>query len=573
MSAMRRQRVVPLLFYSCLSRVPRSDHTPRHVCHLEPHALLRSLSAVEVVHRSLSCVSALSKNMRSVYLFGPSMVSLNAFKEKQAGVGAYVCSERVVPFMSRSAGVHSMIVDHHSSDAHVPAPTTDHVISEDGSTDEEPLARVEPTLDDVDRSIPQVDCAFMANLIQARRSRRDEFLRRKQVIQQRVQCLTRESTASVQDMSELIRVGGLGSGGRIVGVDSDEEGVLTEGMGAFVPHSSSHRRAVSCASCETAVDDGASALPLAATPSGGSVMAPALVSMHALAQLSEDEKDALYTTRPEYDDGFVLLDCRTVNEVTSWGILEGAKVLPAHEFFDAFRASPEDFRLEYGFAKPRPEQMVICYCQYGPRSLMAAQILSWMGYPKVMHFRDGYYEWGKQYNLLLRRWMEHDRDSGNELRRLAAFQAGLEMQRAIASEFNALPMQEAAQYRIDVTRSPGKLKIGEGVRAEAYEQLMKISDEPLPIGSTASSHSLRDMIDSGTAGGELSSIGAAGVDGPDMNVLPVALLEESTNEPLQQFFRHATGVSMEMQEDVSSIEEAIDVSHTAKSTPTSHYSG
>ncbi|KAG5466697.1 hypothetical protein LSCM1_00868 [Leishmania martiniquensis] len=302
----------------------------------------------------------------------------------------------------------------------------------------------EPTLADLDRSIPQVDCEFIASLIRSRNLRRDEFLTKKEAVKQHVEELTKKTMATVNEVVKLPFVGGLGLGWLHK---------LRAGGEA---------------------EDGESGLVATSTE------APVVASAAVLEQLSAEEKDFLHTTRPEYDDGFVLLDCRTVNEVTSWGIIEGAKVLPAHELFEAFHLRPEEFVQDYGFAKPRPDDIIICYCQYGPRSLMAAQILSWMGYLKVMHFRDGYYEWGKQYNLLLRRWMEHDKESGNELRRLATFRAGLELQREIAPEFNALPMQEARQYLQDTTRSPGKLVVGEGLRLEAYKMVTKLTEGLAP---------------------------------------------------------------------------------------------
>lgn len=297
---------------------------------------------------------------------------------------------------------------------------------------------VEPTLADLDRSIPQVDCEFIASLVRCRNYQKEQFLQKKASLKERVAATSEQAAKSLLEASTFQRVGGLKRWMR--GISAQEE------------------------------DD----IP------GKNVSSDVIVSPKVLAELSPEEKDLLDSARPEYDDGFILLDCRTVNEVTSWGIIEGAKVLPAHELFDAFHSSPEEFEENYGFKKPHPEQIIICYCQYGPRSLMAAQILSWMGYLKVLHFRDGYYEWGKQYNLLLRRWMEHDKTSGNELRRLATFRAGLELQREIAPEFNALPMQEASAYRIDASRSLGTLKVGEGLRAEAYSTVASLT-ESLPL--------------------------------------------------------------------------------------------
>ncbi|KAL7702606.1 Rhodanese-like domain containing protein [Lotmaria passim] len=373
----------------------------------------------------------------------------------------------------------------------------------------------EPTLADLDRSIPQVDCEFIASLIRSRNLRRDEFLARKEAVKQRVDQLTKKSVPSINDATRLPLVGGLNLGWLTNLRDGVKGG-----------------------------EDGADGGVVAT-----SADAPVVVSTAVLDQLSAEEKDFLHTTRPEYDDGFVLIDCRTVNEVTSWGIIEGAKVLPAHELFEAFHATPEEFLQDYGFAKPRPDDIIICYCQYGPRSLMAAQILSWMGYLKVMHFRDGYYEWGKQYNLLLRRWMEHDKESGNELRRLATFRAGLELQREIAPEFNALPMKEAQKYVRDTTRSRGTLLVGEGLRVEAYTMVAKLTEGLAPP-------ALPGVLDSAD-----SASGSLG-DGDTRSSGTVSGLASKSTQTrrkgegqLAQFLEQATGMNphTEMQRQASSI--------------------
>ncbi|KPA86005.1 putative mitochondrial hypothetical protein [Leptomonas pyrrhocoris] len=381
----------------------------------------------------------------------------------------------------------------------------------DSHSGEEQRLWEEPTLTDLDRSIPQVDSEFIASLIRSRNLRRGDFLTRKAVLKQHVDQLTKKAAPSISDAPRLPLVGGLSIGWLTN---------LQNSLGGS--------------------DDGG----VVAT----SADAPVVVSSEVLDKLSVEEKDLLFATRPEYDDGFVLIDCRTVNEVTSWGIIEGAKVLPAHELFEAFHATPEEFLQDYGFAKPRPDDIIICYCQYGPRSLMAAQILSWMGYLKVLHYREGYYEWGKQYNLLLRRWMEHDKESGNELRRLATFRAGLELQREIAPEFNALPMQEARKYLRDTTRSPGTLLVGEGLRTEAYAMVAKLTEGLAPPAMPG----VVDGVDA--AAGSL-----VGADGDSGTVSGLASTNTQTRRigegQLAQFLEQATGISpqAEMQRPASSI--------------------
>lgn len=372
-----------------------------------------------------------------------------------------------------------------------------------GGEEEEEAApeHPEPTLEDLDRSIPQVDCEFIANLIRTRTIRRQYFLREKKALKERVEKLTQERSKSVDEAVSLPRVGGLWRRAQSMLVDEDSL--------------------------------------VATTP-----VEPVLAAPEVLAALSDKELDVLHSARPEYDDGFILIDCRTVNEVTSWGMIEGAKVLPAHELFEAFHATPEDFKELYGFPKPKPDEVIVLYCQYGPRSLMAAQILSWMGYLKVLHFRDGYYEWGKQYNLLLRRWMKHDEESGNDLRRLANFQAALELQREIAPEFNALPMQEAAMYEIDTTRSRGTLLIGEGLRAEAYAAVARLLEEAPPAlpaleaGQTPSNPYLAEDHEAAAAAAVADAKrinGGAAPPGDDEALLG--------RDPLSQFLEQATGLN------------------------------
>jgi rhodanese-related sulfurtransferase len=255
--------------------------------------------------------------------------------------------------------------------------------------------RVEPTLDDLDISIPQVDCRFLADLVRCRRRRKEEF----------------------DDL-------------RGAALEKVEEAMKRAGVD---PSAQEEERAMS--------------------------------------QLEDKEKALVTRFRPDYDDGFVLIDTRTVAELASWGAVEGSKVLPAHEMWDAFHMTPPAFEETYGFPKPTPDQTIIFICQYGGRSLMAAQILSWMGYPKVMHFRDGFYEWSKQFHMVLRKTMTHDIDSGNDTARRATFEAARELQRSVAPEFNALPIQEASRYVIDGTRSLGTKRVGDGLRAEAFKRL------------------------------------------------------------------------------------------------------
>lgn len=322
----------------------------------------------------------------------------------------------------------------------------------------------EPTLADLDRSIPQIDCKFIADLIRTRNLRKTQFIEEKQKIK-----------AKLTDMLRSRKL------------------------------------------AETRAEEDA-----------------------LVAELSQAEKDILLHTRPEYNDGFIIIDCRTVNEITSWGIIEGSKVLPAHEMFEAFHMTPEQFEEQYGFPKPKPEETVIFYCQYGARSLMAAQILSWLGYENVLHFRDGYHEWGKQYNLLVRRWMEHDKESGNNVKRLVMFEAAKQLQREIAPEFNALPLKEAQKYITDETRSRGVLQVGEGVRERSLQKLTELTTS-LGIGEAPIPGVLEDGVGSGRHKKLLEFLNVnTCVDG-DAEPLPGMSLGEAQSQVSDTLFRGSGG--------------------------------
>lgn len=356
----------------------------------------------------------------------------------------------------------------------------------------------EPNLDDLDRSIPQVDCEFIAALVRCRSFQRSQFLQERAKLKESVASLSEKIAPSVAETSRFAKLGGFGSW----------RSKFRKGFSSQVVSADD---VVNTLSSEDAV----------------------MVAPELLTRLSSPERDLLDSTRPEYDDGFLLLDCRTVNEITSWGLIEGAKVLPAHEVFSAFHLPPDEFLEAFGFLKPDPTHIIICYCQYGPRSLMAAQLLSWLGYLKVLHFRDGYYEWGKQYNLLLRRWMEHDKKSRNELRRMATFRAALEMQREIAPEFDKLAIEEAAGYRLDTSRSPGKLRIGDGLRAEAYSLLNTLTNSFPQIEEHTGEQHLPKFLSQAT--GIDPEVELPSSTPLNINDAQVAALQHSTTEHVDPF--------------------------------------
>lgn len=309
----------------------------------------------------------------------------------------------------------------------------------------------EPTLYDVDRSIPQVDCKFISDIVRKRMEKRSE-----------------EYSARKQRLSEV--------------------------------HEKREALRKSCAS--------------------------GLLDMQKNNELALEEEAAEQECKQGflYDDGWTLIDLRTVNEVTSWGMIEGAKILPAHELWEALRMTDSDFSANFGFPKPQKEDRIIFYCQHGPRSLMAAQIASFLGYKQVLQFRDGYFHWSKQFNIMTRRFMRMEQESGFVEEKAALFEASKQLGREIAPEMNDLIEAEVKPLRIDTTRSRGKLQIpippcvqlhqGRLVDAAALPSTSKSDEEgkkdkgtwEIPVAETA--------FESGLIEGDEPIVPGRPVDGP-----------------------------------------------------------
>jgi rhodanese-related sulfurtransferase len=268
----------------------------------------------------------------------------------------------------------------------------------------------EPNLADIDRSIPQVDCEFIAELV-------------------RLRLVVREQAADEQNAADL--------------------------------------------QAAAAADAKAAAAAAAASSSDAKPEDKAVVEGEPEAAATADEP-----WRDEYNDGYTIIDCRIVAEATSWGMIEGAKIIPAHLMWGALNMNAEAFEAEFGFPKPdKADDTLLFYCQYGPRSLMAAQIASYLGYGKVMQLRQGYYEWAKQYSKIYRRMKLHDLASGNNKARLTEFYVANGLAKDIAPEFNDEVQAEVDALKIDYTRSPGATQLPMPEHAQGLLAEMKAADE------------------------------------------------------------------------------------------------
>jgi len=198
----------------------------------------------------------------------------------------------------------------------------------------------------------------------------------------------------------------------------------------------------------------------------------------ALATQEDVQEDPEAPLRAEYEDGVTIIDLRSVDEATVWGMIEGAKIVPMHEFWDAFTLkSSDDFFERFGFPAPARSDTLLLYCQHGPRSVMAAQLLHYLGYTNVCTLADGYYEWAKSYNRLVRRFRLLDHESGVEDQRVKEFLLAREISRDIAPEFNAVVRAELDEIRVDFSRSRGQTRLEMPTRIAELAAEFDASDE------------------------------------------------------------------------------------------------
>jgi rhodanese-related sulfurtransferase len=325
----------------------------------------------------------------------------------------------------------------------------------------------EPTLEDLDVSVPQVNCAFVADLLARRRA---------------------EQAKQWGDLPESTRAAATAAT------------TTPAAPGSKEPPSEFVTR------------------PAAESPDGTPAPVP------AVAPASETPPDIVTAAAAVIDDGvnlalhpsdgILLIDVRTVAEAQSWGTIEGAKILPMHEFWDALHLEPAQFEERYGFALPDKETPLLFFCHHGPRSLMAAQIAFHLGWRNVIHLRQGYYEWSKQFFLLCRRWMVHDHVTKIDHRRQIEFAAAREIAKDIAPEFNDIVEQEVDLIRIDHTRSVGEREVPLPARVLALASEFERQRDALELGGAAggAAGALPEpttlRIDDGTAPGEATSVAA-----------------------------------------------------------------
>ncbi|KAG0167388.1 hypothetical protein DFQ28_006354 [Apophysomyces sp. BC1034] len=90
-----------------------------------------------------------------------------------------------------------------------------------------------------------------------------------------------------------------------------------------------------------------------------------------------------------------LIDVREPAELAQ-GSIPTAKNIPLSKFQNAWTASSEDFRNDFGFDKPEYRETIVVYCQAGVRSARAAEYLRQLGYSGVLNYYGSWADYAER---------------------------------------------------------------------------------------------------------------------------------------------------------------------------------
>ncbi|PRW57512.1 Heat shock 67B2 [Chlorella sorokiniana] len=88
-----------------------------------------------------------------------------------------------------------------------------------------------------------------------------------------------------------------------------------------------------------------------------------------------------------------LVDVRRSDERALYGAIKGAAHIPVDQLASALALPPEQFFVQYSFAKPAPDDLVVFSCRTNTRAGWAAQVARDAGLQRCLVLRQGVYGW------------------------------------------------------------------------------------------------------------------------------------------------------------------------------------
>ncbi|KAL3315990.1 Thiosulfate sulfurtransferase/rhodanese-like domain-containing protein 3 [Cichlidogyrus casuarinus] len=89
----------------------------------------------------------------------------------------------------------------------------------------------------------------------------------------------------------------------------------------------------------------------------------------------------------------LVIDVRSMTEITQTGLIPGAINIPIAEIGKVFALNNEDFREELGIDKPHFTQLIVTNCKLGIRSAQVVKTLKNIGYDNVKSLDGGIDAW------------------------------------------------------------------------------------------------------------------------------------------------------------------------------------
>jgi len=99
------------------------------------------------------------------------------------------------------------------------------------------------------------------------------------------------------------------------------------------------------------------------------------------------------TEQPSTDK--YLIDVREPDEVRL-GAIPSAVNLPLSVLSGALHLSPDAFKAQYGFDKPKKDQEVVFYCRSGKRSTTACDVAKRNGFTNLLNYKGSWLEWSER---------------------------------------------------------------------------------------------------------------------------------------------------------------------------------
>uniref|UniRef100_A0A8C5LWJ3 Rhodanese domain-containing protein n=1 Tax=Leptobrachium leishanense TaxID=445787 RepID=A0A8C5LWJ3_9ANUR len=95
------------------------------------------------------------------------------------------------------------------------------------------------------------------------------------------------------------------------------------------------------------------------------------------------------------NEGVTHIDVREPWEVKEFGVINGTINIPIGDLIAALQMTPKDFEEKYHQELPDKSDTVVFYCLAGIRSQKALDVVSSLGYSRILNYGGGIEDWAR----------------------------------------------------------------------------------------------------------------------------------------------------------------------------------